>query len=189
MIEAEGGGGGGRVDKELMRGSVGTEVGKGGEGGTDRLDAVLQGKTGRVGLGEELGRSLAIMLDLRLRRLLQDRVIDRIHVHCPFVCQVIKDIRGLLRRFPPLLPPKDQIDPLVQVLAHVLALQGQPMLPDKIIRIPRPRRQYDVVHYRALPIFPPPQRITVTVQQHLRDRIQFWHQLLHVRGRTTAAFP
>jgi len=53
-----------------MRGGVGAEVGEGGEGGTDRLDAIFEGETRRVGFGQKLGGGLSIVPNLSLRRFL-----------------------------------------------------------------------------------------------------------------------
>lgn len=49
---------------------------------------------------------------------------DAVQVHGAFVGQVVKDVQGPDRFRSPLLVAEDQVDPLVQLAGHELALQG-----------------------------------------------------------------
>lgn len=59
----------------------------------------------------------------------------------------MKDIDGLNGSLPFLFVPEHQVDPLTDVLGHVLGLQGLPVDEDKKARVVAcPRREVDVIH-------------------------------------------
>lgn len=62
------------------------------------------------------------MRDLKLRRPAQTLVLDVGEVYRPRVREVVEDVVRLLRRTAPLLVAEDEVDPVVQVLGHVVRL-------------------------------------------------------------------
>lgn len=59
----------------------------------------------------------------------------------------MEDVDGLNGSLPFLLVPKHQVNPLTDVLGHVLRLQGLPVDEDKKPRVVTcPRREVDVIH-------------------------------------------
>lgn len=75
---------------------------------------------------------------------------------------------------------EDQVDPLVQLLAHLPRLQHLPHLEAKLLRGARPHRQHHCVHIVA-PLLAP-KVDAVAVAQELGPVVELGGQFLHVGG-------
>jgi len=133
---------------------------------------------GRVRRGEELHRRLAEAGDLRAQRLALGRVGDALEVDGALVGEVEEDVVRLLRRLPLLLSAKDEVDPQVQVAAHVLRLEGAPVLRDEVVRAARPHRQHHVAH--PLVVLPHAELEAAVVAQKVGQVEELGDELLDV---------
>jgi hypothetical protein len=97
----------------VLRRGIGTEVRQRGQGGPERLDRIVEREAWGVGLAEKLGGRLSVVTDLRLRRFLEDGVVDSVHIYRSFVGEVVKNVPRSFRGGAALLPAKDQVDPFV----------------------------------------------------------------------------
>lgn len=70
---------------------------------------------------EQLVGSLSKVFDLVLGCLANGGVLDAVNVHASRVGQVVEHIVALLRCLAALLVAEDQINPLVNVVAHIVA--------------------------------------------------------------------
>ena len=62
---------------------------------------------------------------------------------------VVEDVIGLDGLWASLFVPENEVDPVVDVLGHVVALERLSALPHKVVGRRRPRRQLDIAHLRA----------------------------------------
>ena len=62
----------------------------------------------------------------------------------------VHTVISFLGLLPPLLVAEYQVDPVVQVLRDVVALQGLSQVPDEVLRPARPRRELNAVHVAAI---------------------------------------
>ena len=131
-------------------------------------------------LGKQLHRNLSEIRNLRLHRLAHDRVVDRREVHAALVREVVKQVVHLQRARPALVAPENQVDPVVQVRAHVLALQRSAVdAHERLGRSVRPRRQLDVANNRS--VLPLSELDAVAVLEALRQVEQLGDELFDVR--------
>ena len=80
---------------------------------------------------EELAWSLPEFGDLHLEGIALDRVLQLLEVDAALIGKWVEQVEVLQG---PLLVPKDQVDPEVQVVRHVLTLQGCSVLLQKVFR-------------------------------------------------------
>lgn len=91
------------------------------------------------------------MADLCLHRPSLHRVCDGIEVDGAFVRHVEKHVVRVLGAGPALLAAKDEVDPVVEVLAHVLALQCLSLQSDELVGgAVGPRGQHHIVQGDAI---------------------------------------
>mmetsp|Transcript_44910 Transcript_44910/g.72132 ORF Transcript_44910/g.72132 Transcript_44910/m.72132 type:complete len:272 (-) Transcript_44910:1091-1906(-) len=127
---------------ELERLARDEDVGVRGDGHRD-----LGGLARRVRPAEDLVRRLAEIVDLRDDGHLVDRVRDGVDVNGVLVGEVVEHVLRLDGRLPLLLEAEDEVDPVVEVLTDVLALEGLSHDPDEAAGVVvGPRRQLHVVH-------------------------------------------
>ena len=103
-----------------------------------------------VHLAEQLLWTLPELVDLRQPL----RLVQRRHVHAVGLRVGVEDVAVRQHRRAALLVPEDEVDPLVQVVRHVLALQRVAHhLHELLGRRVRPRRQHHVRQHlvRQLP--------------------------------------
>lgn len=63
---------------------------------------------------------------------------------------MVEDVAGVVRGLSGLLVPEDEVDPVVQAVRHVVALQRRAVPADKLARVaPRPWREYYVAQGHA----------------------------------------
>mmetsp|Transcript_8498 Transcript_8498/g.32012 ORF Transcript_8498/g.32012 Transcript_8498/m.32012 type:complete len:555 (-) Transcript_8498:293-1957(-) len=87
-----------------------------------------------------------------------------------------------------LLVAKDQVDPQVQVLRDVLALQRFPALPDEVARRLGPRRQLNVVH--AIPPLRHAEIKTLGIREEVSvSGVELGNELLQIRRVLQHAIP
>lgn len=78
-------------------------------------------------------------------------VRDIIQVHSALIGEVVEHIGGGLSGAAALLIPEDEVDPLVQVLRDMVALQRLALQPHKLVRAALcPRRQLHIVQVPAV---------------------------------------
>lgn len=87
------------------------------------------------------------------------------------VGEVVEDIYGLLGRLPALPVAKDEVDPLVKVLADVFALEGLPHDPHKLVcAAVRPWREENVPKHLA--VLPSPKIEAARVEEDFRAEVE-----------------
>src|SRR5277367_3805905 len=75
------------------------------------------------------------------------RVTDVVEIFCSLVREMMEHVDRLKSCLASLFVPEDEINPLVQILADIRALEGFTMLGDKNLRIaPCPWRQLDLIN-------------------------------------------
>jgi len=75
-----------------------------------------------------------------------DRIFNAIHIHCALVSEWMEHIQCMYSFGSALFHAKDEINPQVQLIRHMFALQGSAMQVYEITwTIFSPSRQYDVV--------------------------------------------
>ena len=141
----------------------------------------------RVRLGEELLGRLAELVDNVELGLALELVGDRVNVDRALVRQRIKEVAGGERRVALLLEAEDEVDPVVQALRHVVALERLPVLLDEAARLVGPRRQEDVVD--ALVVLLDAHVKVVLVDEQLRQAEHLGYQLLDVGRRLLGRQP
>lgn len=115
-------------------------------GGIEAPNAVADVFASLVGFGEYLMGSLAKVVDDANRGETLDWVGYIIEVFGAVVGEVMEDVNAFDGGFSALLAAEDEVDPLVQVFAHMWTLEGFSMLGDKYFGISlRPRRKLDGV--------------------------------------------
>ena len=80
---------------------------------------------------EELAWSLSKFCDLHLEGVSLDRVFQLLEIETAFIGKWVEQVEVLQG---PLLMPKDQVDPEVQVVGHILTLQGCSVLLQEVFR-------------------------------------------------------
>jgi hypothetical protein len=117
---------------------------------------------------------------------------DLCKIHCAFIGEVVEQVVRVHGSLASLLVPKNEVDPVVNVFGHVLALQSLSTLFDEIAFRARPGRQLHIVHFVA--ILPHAQIQTTDVAQEAAlslQPIKLGDQLLHIvlRIQTTGPRP
>lgn len=74
-----------------------------------------------------------------------NRIGNLVQIHCPFIGAIVKDVQSLCGLRSLLFVAKDQIYPVVQVLADVLRLQSPPVDGNELLGSGGPGRQNDIV--------------------------------------------
>ena len=100
------------------------------------------------------------------------------------VGEVEEDVERADGRRAALLGAKDEVDPQVQPLGHVVALEGRAVLCDEVDGVRSPRRQPHVVD--GLSVLPRAKREAVAVEQHVGETEELGDELLDVGGRVRA---
>mmetsp|Transcript_32287 Transcript_32287/g.79275 ORF Transcript_32287/g.79275 Transcript_32287/m.79275 type:complete len:400 (+) Transcript_32287:1181-2380(+) len=128
---------------------------------------------------EELPRGLAEVGDLCEDSVAGDPRLEDANVDGILVGEIVEDVARLLRVLAPLLVPKYQVDPLVQVVRHVIALQGGARLAHKLPRVALgPRRQHHVIDLDA--ILARAEVEGVDIGEEVWVVVELRHKLLHV---------
>ena len=96
---------------------------------------------------EELAWSLSEFSDLHLEGITLDGVLQLLEVDAALIGEWVEQVEVLQG---PLLVPKDQVDPEVQVVGDVLTLQGCPVLLQEVFRRGSPLREGRIVN--SLPV-------------------------------------
>lgn len=85
----------------------------------------------------------------------EDRVSVPVDVNVALVEEVVEEVDAVHRRLAVLLVPEDEVDPLVQVLTDVVALQRLSVNADELARVLLgPRRQHHVAKLHAILLTP-----------------------------------
>ena len=131
---------------------------------------------------EQLHRRLPKMRNLQLGSLPECVVLTQfLPIHLVCISQVKEDIMSFLGVRQLLLEAKNEVDPLVQVRAHVLALQRLGVLFDKVGRPLGPGRQRHVP--QALPCVAAAQVQVIRVEQKVAAaREELGDELLQICG-------
>ena len=95
---------------------------------------------------QQLTRRLTEVVDHVFQALALHRIADRVQIDRALVRAVEEHVERLLGSRPLLFGAEDEVDPLVQVRRHVLALQCAHVLVDEVFRRFGPVWQDDVVH-------------------------------------------
>ena len=144
---------------------------------------------------EQLRGYLAELLDLQLEALALRVAGDERPVDGALVAQIVEEVVGLEGLGALLLVAEDEIDPVVDALADVGALQSGTHALDEARRtVVRPRRQDDVVDERAVAAHAQVQVELVAEEERggraRRGRVvEFGYELLDVRVRGEAVGP
>lgn len=75
---------------------------------------------------EYLPRTLPKFIDLTLHTHLFDRIYNLLKVNHSFICHIVKKVVGFNSILSPLLRPKNEINPQVQMIGHIIRLQSLP---------------------------------------------------------------
>lgn len=95
-------------------------------------------------------RNLPEVVDEAYDGITLERVLYAVYVHVALVKEIVEDIVGVDGRLALLLVAEYEVDPLMQVRAHVVALEGLAVHPHKLPRIPLgPRGQPYVVQLHS----------------------------------------
>eukprot|EP00968_Pinguiococcus_pyrenoidosus_P000311 scaffold16_cov242-Pinguiococcus_pyrenoidosus.AAC.17 len=142
-----------------------------------------------MGAVEQHARAAAELLNLLQGRLVEGRLFpcERFQIDCALVCEMEVDIAGVLGCLSSLLVAEDQVDPVVQILAHVLALERLPVDLDEGLRAVRPGREDDIVDHLAG--LGRAKLEAVAISQHLRKVEELRHELFDVTRVGGGAFP
>ena len=81
------------------------------------------------------------------------------------VSEVVEEVIGLDCLLAALLVAEYEVDPLVQVRAHMIALEGLAVLADEVLRRVGPRRQHYVVHTLVAGLTKPQIQIIVVAKK------------------------
>lgn len=136
-----------------------------------------EGKSLWMRCGEELTWSLSELCDLLTHRLPEDFIVlQTLQIHCPCVREMEKEIVGLLCFLSVLLESEDEIDPAMQIPAHVLGFQGCTVELDEMLWIPGPSREDDIPD--CLPVLGDPEIVMIHIPQEFRSREEFRCQFL-----------
>lgn len=106
-------------------------------------------------------------------------VRDGVQVHRALIGEVVKDVHSLLRCAPSLLAPEHKVDPLVQMAAHMVALQRPAMqLHEALGGAVGPLGQLHFIHLRCRLRLA--QRVVVQVPQKVLVVVELWDELLDI---------
>lgn len=107
-------------------------------------------------------------------------VRDAVQIGCSAVRQMMEDVEVLHGSFSSLLVPKDEIDPLVQILAHIRTLQCLSMLGDEYSWVTLgPGREFDMVNLGAVALSIT-KVVSVDVGQELGQTEELGDKLSHI---------
>ena len=133
----------------------------------------------RMRTRKELLRRLTKVVDLRNGGRALDRVRDLGNVDGALVREIVKDVESLLGVAALLAEAEHEVDPLVEMFANVLGLEGLAHDTNKLVRVALgPRRQHDVVD--ALASLLRAKVEAIGVLQHLGQVVELGNQLLDV---------
>ena len=137
------------------------------------------GSNGRICIAAWKDLRLAEIVDESNDGVLLQRIFDTINVHVDFVEKRMEEVGGFDGRWTLLFIAEDEIDPLVQVLRDVVALQCGTMKPDEFPGIIlSPGRKYNIVQGHSA-LFAS-EIETVGVDQKVVQVEKFRNQLLDV---------
>ena len=162
------------------------------EGGKNREHPLrrlqlLQTEALRVRGLQQLDRALSEELDLRYGGGAHGRV-DGVQVHRPLVREVEEDVVGGGRLHPTLLVAEDEVHPVVQVHADVLALQRLAVDADELVGAAvSPWRELDVIDLHA--VLAAAEGEAVLVAEELGQVKELRDELLDVGGTSEHTLP
>ena len=137
---------------------------------------------------DDLRGVLSEMGDLRLEGHFLLGVADFLEVNAVLVGEGVEDIEVLNGFLAPLLVPINQVDPMVQVLRDVLALQFFPEPGDEEEGVlVAPLGEEDIVHCYLL--LGEPVAVVIFVDEHLGEGVYFGDELADVSGARSRIVP
>mmetsp|Transcript_19149 Transcript_19149/g.39464 ORF Transcript_19149/g.39464 Transcript_19149/m.39464 type:complete len:272 (+) Transcript_19149:1075-1890(+) len=149
----------------------------------------LRHDLGGVRLALQPRRSLAEVVNLCYGRLALQGVRNAVHVDVALVTEVHESVLRRHRLPPPLLVAEDEVDPRVQMLANVLALEREAVDPYEFVRAAfRPRGQNHVIDLAPV-VLKRSEGELVGVQEDLGDAEHLRHHLLEVSRVRLATLP
>jgi hypothetical protein len=89
---------------------------------------------------EQLFRSLSKLIDLDFQRGALDTVLYTNSFQVPLITHRVENVVRLYSIFTPLLIPKDQVNPVVEVFRNILAFQGLSMDLEEVCGVMSPSR-------------------------------------------------
>mmetsp|Transcript_14780 Transcript_14780/g.29430 ORF Transcript_14780/g.29430 Transcript_14780/m.29430 type:complete len:293 (-) Transcript_14780:943-1821(-) len=138
---------------------------------------------------QQLRRTLAEVLYVRLGGLPLHHVFYFVDVDGALVAEVVEEVVSLDGVRPALLVAEDEVDPRVQMLANVLALEREAVDPYEFVRAAfRPRGQNHVIDLAPV-VLKRSEGELVGVQEDLGDAEHLRHHLLEVSRVRLATLP